>query len=219
MEERTPMRMLSADELEIEEVLDQHYELLKELGDCQAALGDYVAAEDYYIRAQALAPGETGPKVGLGTVALQQDRLEAAEQAFEAARRIEPFCAEAHAGLAMVCQRRGDFSMAFDLYLKCLELDTDNLVALLGLFQASCQMGSFSKVIYYLEVYLDRHPGDSSVLFCLASLYAREGDFPRARRALLDVLALEPHKKEAIELLGQVEECLDRDVPAGTAIA
>ena len=90
------------------------------------------------------------------------------------------------------------------MHLKCLELDADNLVALLGLFQASVRMGTFAKVIRYLEIYLDRHPGDVAVLFCLATLYARDGRLEEAREALLSVLALEPDKKEAVELLRQV---------------
>jgi hypothetical protein len=66
-------------------------------------------------------------------------------------------------------------------------------------------MGTFGKIIHFLEVYLDRHPGDTSVLFCLASLYVKEDDLRRARELLLDVLALEPGKPEAAELLHDVE--------------
>jgi cytochrome c-type biogenesis protein CcmH/NrfG len=43
------------------------------------------------------------------------------------------------------------------------------------------------------------------VLFCLATLYAREGLFPQARQALDTVLTLEPGRAEARQLLAQVE--------------
>ena len=187
---------------------NQHYEVLKELGDCYAALSDYSRARECYNDAASLAPNAPGPYVGLGVIGIQTERLPEAERAFRIAQEIQPGCAEAHAGLAMVHQQRQEYAAAFEAYLKCLELDADNLVALLGLFQTSCQMGTFSRIIHYLEVYLDKHPGDTSVLFCLATLYAREGRLARAREILLDVLALEPDKAEAAELLKEVHGSL-----------
>ncbi len=191
----------------------QRFEVLNELGDCYAALGDLDGAKRCYAQAADLEPNRAAPYVGLGVAAIQLDRLDEAQIAFEAAARREPDCAEAYGGLAMVKQRRQDYPGAFDMHLKCLQLDTDNLVALLGLFQTSCQMGTFAKVIHYLEIYLDRHPGDTSVLFCLATLYAREGQLENARESILSVLALEPGKPEAKQLLREVRKQLAERKP------
>ncbi|MFP4107174.1 MAG: tetratricopeptide repeat protein [Phycisphaerae bacterium] len=193
----------------------QHYRILKETADCHAALGQPERAEDFYRQAAAIQPELPDAHVGLAVLYLQTERHEESEQAFRAAVQLEPRCAEALAGLAMIHQRNGNATAAFEMYLKCLELDTDNLVALLGLFQTSCEMGSFAKIIHYLEIYLERHPGDTSVLFCLATLQAREGQLEQAHSRLLDVLALEPDKAEAIELLQQVEDALPATLPAG----
>jgi tetratricopeptide (TPR) repeat protein len=108
----------------------------------------------------------------------------------------------------MIAQRKSDYKVAFEMYLKSLELDVDNLTALLGLFQASCQMGSFEKVIHYLEVYLDMHPGDTSVMFSLAALYMKDGRLELSRKVLLDVLALVPSNTDAAELLEEVDHSL-----------
>ena len=197
---------------------EQRFELLRELADSYAALGQFQRAEDCYWSAARLEPDEPGPFVGLGIVAVQLGRPDEAEVAFQSAVRRDPACAEAYGGLAMVRQQRGDHAGAFDMHLKCLELDCDNLVALLGLFQTSCQMGTFAKVIQYLEVYLDRHPGDSAVLFCLAALYAREDRLEDARQCLLSVLALEPDKPEAAELLREVRRRLD-EAPARNVVS
>lgn len=186
----------------------QRCDVLMELGDCYAALGDLPRAKGCYAEAADLEPDRAAPCVGLGVVAIQLDRPDEAQAAFEAAARREPHCAEAYGGLAMVKQQQGDYPGAFDMHLKCLELDGDNLVALLGLFQTSCQMGTFAKVIHYLEIYLDRHPGDTAVLFCLATLYAREGQLEDARQCLLSVLALDPGKAQAAQLLREVHEQL-----------
>ena len=209
--------MLSVQTLrDLDDVADaagQRFDVLMELAECQSALGDLNRARCCYRQAGRLEPDRPEPHVGLGVVAIQLDRLDEAEAAFQAAAQRQPSCAEAYGGLAMVRQQRGDYASAFDMHLKCLQLDTDNLVALLGLFQTSCQMGTFAKVIHYLEVYLDRHPGDTSVLFCLATLYAREGQLGPARDCLLDVLALEPGKAEAEQLLDAVRRQLAETQP------
>ena len=195
---------LTAEHVVVEEGLDQHYEVLKELGDCHASLGHHDRARQCYEEAAVLAPEKAGPWVGLGVVELQSANPEAADRAFRRALEIEPDCAEAHGGRAMVCQHRGRYQEAFDLYMACLDKDADNLVALLGLFQTSCQMGSFARVTGYLQAYLDRHPGDTSVLYCLATLQARDGRFGEAEAALETILSLEPENAEADGLLEEV---------------
>ena len=147
----------------------QRYDVLRELGDCYTSVGKYAQAQQCYEKAASLGPDEPGPYIGLGVAALQTDRLDDAEIAFRVAYRLDPRCAKACAGLAMVAQQRRDLSQAFDYYMKSLELDTDNIMALLGLFQVSCAMGSFAKVTYYLEAYLKTHPGDISVMLALAA--------------------------------------------------
>jgi len=186
----------------------QHYDVLRELGDCHTSVGNYSEAQRYYEKAAALEPDEAGPYVGLGVAALQVSKLEDAEIAFRVACRLDPKCAKAYTGLAMVAQQRGECSQSFDFYMRSLELDTDNITALLGLFQVSCTMGSFAKVTHYLEVYLQMHPGDKSVMFALAALYLKDGRTEQSKGMLLDLLALEPMNQDASSLLEEVEHML-----------
>ena len=186
----------------------QRYEELQELGDYYTSVGDYTQAQKCYGKATSLSPDEPGPYVGLGVVDFQKDLLDDAEIAFRVACRLAPDCSRAYAGLAMVAQKKTDYEKAFEMYLKCLELDTDNLTALLGLFQTSCQMGSFAKVIHYLELYLEMHPHDSSVMFSLAALYVKEGRFEQSRKILLDILTSDSENEDAINLLEEVDHNL-----------
>jgi tetratricopeptide (TPR) repeat protein len=183
----------------------QHYEVLMELADCLANVGKYDEAKEHYEEAAQLDCDAAGPYVGLGVVALQNEKLDDAEIAFRVGCRLGPDCGKAYAGLAIVAQHRGNFPEAFKMYLKCLELENDNLTALLGLFQASCQMGSFEKIIHYLQVYLEMHPGDVSVMFALATLYMKDKKLDESRKILRDVLALQPEYGEAAKLLEEVE--------------
>jgi len=196
---------LTPDGFVVEEGLDQRYEILKELGDCHTALANYDRARQCYEEAALLAHDKPGPHVGRGVIALQTGCLDEAERAFGQALELDDRCAEACAGLAMVSQQHRDFPRAFDSYMRALDRDANNLIALLGLFQTSIQMGTFAKVIYYLEVYLDRHPGDVSVLFCLATLYARDHRLDKAHDTLQGLLALDPGNAEAAALLQEVE--------------
>jgi Flp pilus assembly protein TadD len=188
--------------------LTQHYDVLRELGDCYTSVGNYSQAHRCYEKAASLGPDEPGPYVGLGVAALQVGKLDDAEIAFRVACRLDAKCAKAYAGLAMVAQQRGEYTPSFDLYMKSLELDSDNITALLGLFQVSCEMGSFAKVIYYLDVYLQMHPGDRSVMFALSALYLKDGQTEQARDMLRNLLALEPTNQDAANLLEEVEHTL-----------
>ncbi len=66
-------------------------------------------------------------------------------------------------------------------------------------------MGSFDRVIDYLNVYLDMHPGDTAVMFCLATLYVKQHQPQEAQRLLEDILVFEPENADARNLLEDVE--------------
>lgn len=193
----------------------QHYELLQELGDCYTVVGNFKQAQQCYDKAANLCPDEPGPYVGMGVVSLQQNLLEDAEMAFRVACRLGPACAKAYLGLGLVEQQRCHYQQAFDMFLKCLEMDADNLIGLLGLFQTSCQMGSFEKVTYYLKSYLDVHPGDISVMYPLAALYMKDGRLEDSKKILLDILTLDANHRDAAALLEEVEHKLARQQNAG----
>ncbi|MCD4825019.1 MAG: tetratricopeptide repeat protein [Phycisphaerae bacterium] len=202
------MRLIEPEEVDRARRMAQALERLLEIGDCYAAMENFVRAEQYYHQAAVMVPDHPGPYIGLGVIALQAGEGEKALRAFKIAADIAPDCAEAYNGMGMIHHEHRRYPQAFEMYLKCLEINSDNLIALLGLFQTACRMGTFSKIIYYLEAYLKQHPEDNSVLFCLATLYAREGMDIQAKAALLTVLAGEPDKPEAVELLQKVEENL-----------
>lgn len=207
----TRVRIIYEDEVQQYRRRQEAYDELMELASCHIASEQYPRAERCYRRAAVLWPERPEPFVGLGVTAMQTGRIDEALRAFQTARLLDPRCAEAWAGTAMVYQERRRYPQAFEMYLRCLEIDESNLMALLGLFQTSCQMGTFFKIIHYLELYLEKHPDDQAVLFCLASLYARDGRPLHAKQALLTVLAAEPDKPEAVALLHEVEEQLRAD--------
>jgi Tfp pilus assembly protein PilF len=202
-------------EIANEHKFTQRYDVLIDLGDCHVTVGNTSPAKECYEKAAQIEPDRAEPYVGLGVIALQKGDMENADIAFKVGVRLDARCAKAWCGLGMVCQMRKQHPQAQEYYLRSLEIDPDNLTALLGLFQSSCQMGSFGKVIHYLDAYLNMHPGDTAVMFCLASLYVRDGRYVEARRLLRDVLILVPENGDAANLLEEVDRKLSQPVPVG----
>jgi Flp pilus assembly protein TadD len=200
MKDGTPMDRIAVNEMEKQKHA-QHYEVLRELGDCYTSVGNYSQAHRCYEKAALLAPDEADPYVGLGVGAIQKGCLEDAEIAFRVACRLDPGCARAYAGLAMVAQQRRDFPGAFDLYTKSLELDDGNLSVLLGFFQVSCELRSFQQVIRHLEKHLESHPGETRAMFALAVSYQKIGQPEMCKSMLLNLLALDPNNADAASLL------------------
>lgn len=183
----------------------QHYEVLQELGDCYTFTGELGKAKSCYEKAASLVPDEPGPHVGLGVVALQEEFLAEGQAAFEAASRLDRNCSKAYAGLAIVEQQRGNHRQAFEMYLKCLDIDPENLTALFGLLQTCCHTDSYGKIIHHLEEYLNRHPGDTSLMFTLAALYMKDSRLKESKVLLLDILSLDGNNADAAGLLNEVE--------------
>ena len=196
-----------------DQLLNQHFDVCRELAECHCTLADYGKAERYYNEAAELRPDRPEPHIGLAMLYFNMDLMRDARCEFERALRLDADSSDAMTGLAGVHVNETRYDEGFDLYIKALKVDPDNLLALLGLFRTSCLMGSFAKVIYYLEHYLTLHPGDRSVLFCLATLYMKEGRLPLARRTLEGLLAAEPANAEAAALLAQIDS--DLDTPNG----
>lgn len=140
---------------------------------------------------------EPKTRVDVGASALTEGRLQEAADAFENAHSSDLRCFRASYGLALACQQKGDFSRAFQMYLKCLDLDGTSLPALLGLFQASLQTGSLGAVRQYLELNLEVTPGDTAIMFCLAALYLKQNRLDDAKKVLTDILITDPAYREA----------------------
>jgi tetratricopeptide (TPR) repeat protein len=181
---------------------------LQELGDNFLSVDDYEQAQQCYEKAAILDADEAAPYVGIGAVAMRKNLFEEARLAFRVACRLDAKCSGAYEGLGRIAQQNKNYEKAFKMYLKCLELDTNNLNALLGLFQTSSQMGSFAKIIYYLEIYLNMHPNDTAVMFSLATLYIKEDRFEESKAMLLKILAISPNNQDVKNLLEEVRQHL-----------
>jgi tetratricopeptide (TPR) repeat protein len=190
-----------------------HYEVLKTLGDCHAALDQFDRARACYQEAAALEPALAGHQVGLGVVNLLEGHAEEARKAFEAVLRTDPDSPDAIWGMALVCWRQQDFASAAKLGLRCAQLLPDNQQAVLGLFHACRKLGDFAPAKGFIDLRLQKHPGDTLALLCQAEMQSASGDAAAARQTLLTVQALDPANAQARQMLAQLPTKEPRQAP------
>ena len=195
---------------EFERLCDE-YEVLMRRADFCVASAQTEYARQYYIKASALAPGRGEPYVGLGIVSLHQNDLPAAQAAFETACRLDNRCEKGFCGLGIVYQQKADRRKALSMFSRCLELDGDDMTALLGLLEMSHRTGDLDRIKYFLRQYLARYPHDIAIMLCLASVYLQEEQFDAARQILMDVLILDADNITAVDLIEELDHMKNPD--------
>ncbi len=91
--------------------------------------GDAAGAIEHYQRAAAGDPDDAAVRNQLGMVLLNDGRIDAAKDAFDAAVRLAPGAPEGYNHLAAIARIEKDFDLALALNQRALELDPSFLVA------------------------------------------------------------------------------------------
>lgn len=183
-----------------------HYDVLKTLGDCHAAMDQRDQARECYLEAAVLEPALPGHQIGLGILALLEGRLDEAAKAFEGALAAEANCPDAHWGMALVHWQRREYPQAVGACLRYVERQGDNRQAVRGLFHMGKRAGDLAVAAKFLDALLQKHPGDTPLLLCQAEIQAARGDAGAARQTLLGILALEPQNAQAAQLLAELKK-------------
>lgn len=146
-----------------------------------AALPPVMAADNRQIQVlrSDTAP-QINPGVQQGYQALASGQLGPARQQYEAVLQQDPVNRDALLGLAAVAQRDNNGAQAASLYLRLLENNPDDGVALAGLIglRQGDQVQSESR----LKAILARTPDSGPVLFALGNIYAQQRRWPEAQQ-------------------------------------
>lgn len=94
---------------------------------------------------------------------------------------------------------------AMATFSKCLDINGDDIAALLGLFRVSTRMGKTERIKFYLKQYLSRHPHDIAIMLCLASILITEDNYDAAQDVLIDVLILDNTNETATCLIEELD--------------
>lgn len=142
----------------------------------------------------SITPAKTTPVVEPQLVAayqaLQQNRLDSAQESYQKMLLAEPNSAEALLGLAAIAEQQKQPDKAAQYYLKVLNVDPKNSIAqagLLGIVGHTDPQASESR----LKQLLAREPS-AFVYFTLGNLYAGQSQWPAAQAAYFRAFHLQP---------------------------
>jgi tetratricopeptide (TPR) repeat protein len=179
------------------------YEINKELGECYLFMGELDKAESYYQKAASSNGVHPDPYLGLATIAVQRGDLNQALAMYQKADDIAS-SDKSMAGIALVSAQQGQEVKAFELYMKALSINPENIVALFGLVQVSHVLGRTAEAIAPLTQYLELSPGKSEVRYALSGCLATCGRKDEAKAHLRTLLEMDPANTSAAELLAQL---------------
>lgn len=109
--------------------------------------------------------------------------------------------------------RHGDSEkQALLTFSKCLDINGDDIAALLGLFRISARTGKTKRIKYYLRKYLNRHPHDIAIMLCLAGILITEDNYGTAYDVLTEILVLDSSNETAIDLMEELENIADQNI-------
>jgi len=106
--------------------------------------------------------------------------------------KAQPDSSTAHAGLALLYQRRGRTDEAIEEWKIALQLDPGLAVALINLGTIYQKKGMIDEAIELLEKLMEIQPGLSMIHGMLGDLYREKGDFSRAETEFKTALAIDP---------------------------
>lgn len=122
--------------------------------------------------------------------AMQQNRLDAAQESYQKMLVAQPHNAEAMLGLAAIAEQQKQPEKAAQYYLRVLNVDPKNAIAqagLLGIVGRADPQASEAR----LKQLLAREPS-AFVYFTLGNLYAEQSQWPAAQAAYFRAFHLQP---------------------------
>lgn len=164
-----------------------------------------------YLHSAKPAAGDRQKAMNLyqvGEKALADQRWADALVNFEAATKVDPAFAEAHARLGRVAMEVGDRAKAMAAYETALALQPNLAAARFNFALALQQEGYWADAAGEFEKYYEQNPNESNGRLSLATLYLQRLNAPaKARAHYLKLLELEPQHPQA----GAIREWLRRN--------
>lgn len=150
----------------------------------------------------------------LAITRLQSSDFEGAQKDFEKAIELDPKLPEAHARYGQLLLTMGDSAKAAEAFRQELAIDSADFMANLNMGVLAKQDQNYSDAREYLNRALRARPGDTGVLYQIATLDLATGELERARQQLESLIQTAPSFMEAHSSLSTVYFRLDRAADA-----
>lgn len=142
---------------------------------------------------------------GLGALELYEDKREEAKHWFNLSLSLDNYNDVAKAGLAYCISIEGKKNDAWRLYIEAIEINPENLNAILGIIDLGYQLKLLPQVEDTLRKYLSFHPADTDILYSLAGCLFAQNRFNEARTELEKILTFNPLHNMSTELLAVID--------------
>ena len=174
-------------------------------GECLGSIGQTLEADLEF------AATETDPLYGYraltgrGAIAAWLQRWHEAAAFFKRAVMIKPDHDAALAGLGICASNTSSAQTAWDWYIKALEVNCENMQALLGVVQLGFSLNKLPEMEAAILKFLDYNPVNLSLMYSLAGCYYRQGKTVEAEGECRKILLFEPENVFALELLEKIK--------------
>ncbi len=177
------------------------YEINKELGECYLFMGEYEKARGYYTKAVECDSANPAPYIGLAAISLGMGNMQDAYDLYCKANAVKE-SDRSLSGMAMIECEQGRHEEAFSHFVRALEYNAVNMVAINGLLQVCHFLGRLAEVIAPLEAALALN-SDESIRYALAACLLSVGREDEAKQHLEALLGENPANTEAQQLYAQ----------------
>ena len=139
-----------------------------------------------------------------GAELIQSGDLEAATQALETSRRLDPSLPDPWVNLGVVRRRQGDLEGAEEAYLQAIELDVEFVPAYRNLATVYDLQGEEDAVLHTLEILDQRGNRNPYAYLALGDEKRKRGDLDEAERLYRRALKLSLNRSDPLAALGLI---------------
>lgn len=174
------------------------------MAEALTALGDYAAAEEYFLASFLIQDGATS-RAQYGDLLVELGRFEDALAQYKKAIEIFPTFASAHARMGDALRRMGRMDQAFAAYQKAESIKSGLPAATIGLGIMYADQNRIDEAIAKFKQLADTHADHGQAWLNLGKALMTKGDLDAAEESLRRALEIPAVKAEASYGLGVVQ--------------
>ncbi len=163
-------------------------------------------AERHYRLALECHPLSDAVATNLGTLCLQQNRLDEARVAFEESLRVNPDNERAWFGMGSIHLAQGAKKAAHDAFVASLRLKIQQPQAVFHLVKCAYEIKEYRAAREILMSYIEMSPFNAHLLYSLAGLEFHLGEKSAAALTARTILQIQPEHVEARNLIALIEK-------------
>jgi tetratricopeptide (TPR) repeat protein len=148
--------------------------------------------------------------IGLGDIAREQGRHEAAIQHYQSALEKDPQVVGAYLGLGKTMLAQGHHQLALDYYETGLEYAPNNLQLLLGKGDALLQQDDIAGARAVYNQVRQIAPNNAAASVGLGNVLWKEDNIPAALEALNEAVLINPNDAETFMVIGEIYNGLNQ---------